>query len=262
MDPMADEKTRPDMTSDESQLHQDFTQTHWTTVLEAQATSVSGFEALNKLCQKYWRPVYAFIRRKWGQHSHHKAEDLTQGFFAEFIRKFPDLEISPEKGKFRTYLLACLNRYLCKDWERSPSASREVVIPPEDFEQVAANGDRIASSASAPERVFDAEWATTLARNAMATLREEYVAAGKANIHARLLPLLTGRAAEGAYETMAADLQMSEGALRVASHQFRRRFGQLLRDEVANTVGRPEDTDDELRYLLSLWGADQTAGTA
>ena len=96
----------------------------------------------------------------------------------------------------------------------------------------------------------------------MATLREEYVAAGKANIHARLLPLLTGRAAEGAYETMAADLQMSEGALRVASHQFRRRFGQLLRDEVANTVGRREDTDDELRYLLSLWGADQTAGTA
>src|SRR5882762_3766967 len=111
-----------------------FSQTHWTTVLHAQGSSPSADEALNKLCRTYWLPVYAFIRRKWTQHSPHEAEDLTQGFFAEFIRKFPELEISPGKGKFRTYLLACLTRFLCKDWERSPSRD-ELVISPQELEQ-------------------------------------------------------------------------------------------------------------------------------
>jgi RNA polymerase sigma-70 factor (ECF subfamily) len=232
-----------------------FTQTSWTNIREARGSSVEAQAALNQFCRNYWPPVYAFIRRKWTQHSAHKAQDLTQGFFVEFVRKFPDLEIDPSKGKFRTYLLACLTRFLCKDWERSPSA-HETVIPPEEFERV-ATVDGVGPINCAPEHAFDIVWANTLAEKALEALRNDYEEVGKADLHARLLPLLTGRAEDGAYAAMATELDMSEGALRVATHQFRRRFGQLLRTEVTQTVSRPEDTDDELRYLLSLWGSPQ-----
>jgi RNA polymerase sigma-70 factor (ECF subfamily) len=231
-----------------------FAQTRWTTVLNAQGASPSAQQALNRLCCKYWPPVYAFIRRKWTQHSRQKAEDLTQSFFLEFIRKFPELEIAPNKGKFRTYLLACLTRFLCKDWERS-SRPEQVVIPVGEFEE-AQGIDALASVAEcAPERAYDIVWANTLAQKTLASLSDEYRRAGKTELCERLLPLLTGRSADGAYSSLATELKMSEGALRVAMHQFRRRFGQLLRAEVAETVPRAEDTEEELRYLLSLWGA-------
>jgi DNA-directed RNA polymerase specialized sigma24 family protein len=240
--------------SDSAQRN-DFSQTHWTTVLHAQGVSPSADEALNKLCRRYWPPVYAFIRRRWNQHSPPKAEDLTQEFFSEFIRKFPNLDIDPRKGKFRTYLLACLTRFLCKDWERSPS-HYEVVIPPGDLEKAATSGLWQGSTDCTPERSFDVAWAVTLVGRALDSLREEYIGADKTALHARLLPLLSDRSVDGAYAELAAELQMSEGALRVAAHQFRRRFGQLLRSEVARTVQRLEDTDEELRYLLSLWGVN------
>jgi RNA polymerase sigma-70 factor (ECF subfamily) len=235
----------------------DFSPTNWTTVLTAQGSSLSSAEALNRLCRRYWPPVYAFIRRRWTQHSPHKAEDLTQGFFAEFVRKFPALELSPDKGKFRTYLLACLTRFLCKDWERS--ATDELIIPPEELEQAASAGTWIPPAGWTPEYSFDVAWANTVAERALSELRREYGSAGKAALYDRLFPWLTGRAAEGVYAAMAADLQMSEGSLRVATHQLRRRFGQLLRAEVTNTVARPQETDEELRYLLSLWGANRTS---
>jgi len=234
-----------------------FSETHWTTVLHAQGSSPSAQEALNKLSARYWPPVYAFIRRQWKQHDPHTAEDLTQRFFAEFIRKFPELEIGPAKGKFRTYLLACLSRLLCKDWDRSPTR-HEWIIPPEDFDQAAKENDWSASGDS-PERIFDTAWARTLVECALDSLGHEYAQAGKSALHEQLLPLLSGRSADGAYAEMATKLRMSEGALRVASHQFRRRFGELLRAEVAGTVARVEDTDEELRYLLSLWAESRSS---
>src|ERR1700704_2686503 len=130
---MKDGASKADLRASDSVQRNDFSQTHWTTVLHAQGASPSAQAALNQLCQRYWPPVYAFIRRKWTQHSPHSAEDLTQGFFAEFIRKFPNLELGPNQGKFRTYRLACLTRFLCKDWERSPS-SKELAIPPDELE--------------------------------------------------------------------------------------------------------------------------------
>jgi RNA polymerase sigma-70 factor (ECF subfamily) len=228
-----------------------FSQTHWTNVLRAKGSSAEAVEALNQLCRRYWPPVYAFIRRKWTQHSAQKAEDLTQEFFVEFIRKFPHLELDASKGKFRTYLLACLNRFLCKDWERSPEA-RELIIPPEEMAEFA--GTEVASAGEPPERSFDVAWANLLVEKALIVLRQEYADGGKAALHDRLLPLLTARSADGAYAVIGGEFGMSEGALRVATHQLRRRFGEILRGEVGNTVGRIEDTDDELRYLLSLWG--------
>ncbi|HWX21145.1 MAG TPA: sigma factor [Candidatus Binatia bacterium] len=252
---MRSDAPRTGFLSDDSAQGAGFSQTHWSTVLAAQGSSPTSTEALNRLCRRYWRPVYAFIRRKWTQHSPHKAEDLTQGFFAEFTRKLPELALSPEKGKFRTYLLACLTRFLCKDWDRS--ATKELLIPPEELEQAAGVGAWIPLGDCTAEYGFDVVWANTLAENALSSLREEYGSAGKAVLYDRLSPWLTGRAAEGVYATLATELQMSEGALRVATHQLRRRFGQLLRAEVANTIARQEDTEEELRYLLSLWGANR-----
>jgi DNA-directed RNA polymerase specialized sigma24 family protein len=252
---MKDGASEADLRAADSVQRSDFSQTHWTTVLHAQGASPSAHEALNKLCCKYWPPVYAFIRRKWTQHSPHTAEDLTQGFFAEFIRKFPNLEIGPDQGKFRNYLLACLTRFLCKDWDRSPAAN-ERIISPDELERTVATDASTPFQDGTPERVFDFVWATTLVQKTLASLRDEYHGAGKGALHARLLPFLAERTTDGAYVGLAAELQMSEGALRVATHQFRRRFGQLLRTEVSQTVPRPEDTDEELRYLLSLWGAN------
>src|SRR5262249_2020313 len=151
---------------------------------------------------------------------------------------------------FRTYLLACLNRFLCKDWERSPEA-RELVSPPDEMAEIA--GTDVLTGTEPPERSFDLAWANLLVQKALAALRQEFAEAGKAALHDRLLPLLTARSADGAYATLAAEFNMSEGSLRVATHQLRRRFGDLLRNEVGNTVARVEDTDEELRYLLSLW---------
>src|SRR5258708_32959234 len=104
--PMKDDHSQTGLPAADSGRNAVFSQTHWTTVLQAQGSSPSALEALNRLCCRYWPPVYAFIRRQWKQHSPHKAEDLTQGFFSEFTRKFPNLDISPSKGKFRTYLLS------------------------------------------------------------------------------------------------------------------------------------------------------------
>ena len=245
--------------NDDPDRHAGFSQTNWTTVLTAQGSSGTSAEALNRLCRRYWPPVYSFIRRKWTQHSPHKAEDITQGFFAEFVRKLPGLELSPEKGKFRTYLLACLTRFLCKDWERSDTD--ELVIPPEELEQAASARSWTTPDAWTAEHSFDVAWANTLAERALTDLEQEYGSAGKAALYARLSQWLTGRAANGVYAAVAAELEMSEGALRVATHQLRRRFGQMLRAEVASTVARPEDTDEELRYLLSLWGANRTTSS-
>jgi RNA polymerase sigma-70 factor (ECF subfamily) len=232
-----------------------FTQTHWTAILQAQGTSPSADEALDKLCRKYWPPVNAFIRRQWRQHSAQKAEDLTQEFFAEFIRKLPAMELSASKGRFRTYVLACLTRFLCKDWERSDSL-KEVLVPPHELDLVVAANKPFPSTDCAPERAFDLVWATALVEHALSLLQQEYLEAGKAALLARLLPLLTDRAEDGRYEAIAGELQTSQVALRVATHQLRRRFGELLRAEVAHTVQRLEDTDEELRYLLSLWGVN------
>jgi RNA polymerase sigma-70 factor (ECF subfamily) len=127
-----------------------------------------------------------------------------------------------------------------------------LIIPPEEIAEVVGLEQSVAHDT--PERTFDRAWANLLVEKAMAALRWEYVNAGRTALHDRLFPLLTERSADGVYAAMAAEFQMSEGALRVAMHQFRRRFGELLRAEVADTVSRIEETDDELRYLLSLWG--------
>jgi DNA-directed RNA polymerase specialized sigma24 family protein len=243
----SDQATLP--LSEQPEANAAFSKTQWITVLQAQSSSPKSHEALNQLCRRYWPPVYAFIRRKWTQHSPQKAEDLTQQFFVEFMRRFPTLELSASKGKFRTFLLTCLTRFLSKDWERSLSA-HEVLIPPEEFAETVVLDEL--SADTLPERAFDHVWANTLVKRTLTALRQEYVSLGKGTLHERLLPLLTSRPADGAYATIAVELEMSEGALRVASHQFRRRFGELLRAEVANTVTRMEDTEDELQYLLSL----------
>lgn len=234
-----------------------FSQTHWTNILRAKGPSPEAVEALDQLCRRYWPPIYAFIRRRWTQHSPQKAVDLTQEFFADLVRKLPLLELDASKGKFRTYLLACLHSFLCKDWERSPEA-RELVIPPEEIDQ-AVDAAQSVGIGDSPERTFDRAWANLLVDRAIFNLREEYASAGKIALHDRLFPLLTERSIDGAYAAMAVEFHMSEGALRVAAHQFRRRFGELLRVEIGNTVSRIEDTDQELRYLLSLWG-EQVSG--
>lgn len=241
-----DQKSKK-QSQEDAEAHGAFSETHWTTVLKARGSSTSAQAALNKLCLKYWRPVYAYARR-WN-HPHHKAQDLTQGFFGHFLKRFPELELGPAKGKFRSFLLACLVNFLRKDWRRSPN---DCPIPPEELDratEIDANHD------VSPEYTFDVVWATTLVQKALDALAVEYRRAGKELLHERLLPFISDRPAEGVYATLAAELQMNEGALRVALHHLRRRFGGLLRVEVAHTVPHVEDTDEELHYLLSLWGA-------
>lgn len=233
-----------------------FSQTHWTNLLRAQRGSPAANEALEKLCRKYWEPVYAFIRRKW-KHSHHKAEDLTQGFFAQFLSRFPRMDLDPSKGKFRTYLLACLTNFLRKDWQRSKVD--EFLIPPEELEQAAATDPTLGRESVTAEEAFDLVWVSTLVGKSLAALALEYQSTSKTALHENLVPYLTEKPGEGMYGTLSRELGMTEGALRVALHDLRRRFGELLRNEVAHTVPRLEDTEEELRYLLSLWGSQRVS---
>jgi RNA polymerase sigma factor (sigma-70 family) len=226
-----------------------FATTHWSTVLAAGQTQVPGSAgALEKLCQTYWYPLYAYVRR-CGVDTH-GAEDLTQEFLARFLAGNHVAKASPAKGRFRFYLLSALKHFLSDTWDHQRRLKRgggQTVVSL-DGPVGEARYRLEPRDNSSPDRIFERRWALTLLEQVLSRLEQEYRDAGKSALFHRLKGFLTDEESS-AYPQAARDLEMSEGALRVAVHRLRRRYGEVLRLEIAHTVADPDEVAEEMRHL-------------
>jgi DNA-directed RNA polymerase specialized sigma24 family protein len=230
-----------------------FTTTHWSVVLAArEKQSPQAADALERLCRTYWYPLYAYVRRKG--YDAHDAQDLTQEFLARLLARNYLTVADRNRGKFRSFLLGTLEHFLAREWTKAHAQKRGGGQPLFSLDEVdAENRYRLEPAHElTADRIFDRRWATTLLEEAMARLREDYTADHRGDLFARLEGFLTGNAPETSYAEMAASLNMSEGALKVAVHRLRQRYGELVRAEIAQTVATPEEAVEELHYLAAL----------
>lgn len=230
-----------------------FAETRWTLVLSAKVKDTPCAErALAELCQQYWPPLYAFARRRG--FSVHDAQDHTQSFFARLLEKDILHSVAPEKGRFRTFMLVAFKRFLINALEQANTQRRGggtsiVSMDVETAEQIYKTEP--ADTASA-EVVYERRWALTLLDKTMQRLKDEYVAAGKGDEFEILKIFLTTEKGAANYDDAAAALKRTAGATRVAGHRLRRRYRELFREEIAQTVDRPDEIDDEVTHLLSV----------
>ena|ERR1051325_3056715 len=228
-----------------------FTTTHWSAVIAAaELPSPENSLALTELCRGYWYPLYAYVRRKGYEVP--DAQDLTQEFFARLLEKNYLGSVDRRKGKFRSFLLASLEHFLAKEWTRAHRLKRgggQTIIAwdgcdPEERYKLEPADDWTA------ERIYERRWALTVLEQAMSALELEYKVAGRQNLFESLKVFISGEEDEISYSNLAAHLQMNEGAVRVAVHRLRQRYGDSVRNELAKIVQRIEDIDEELRHLL------------
>jgi len=230
-----------------------FADTHWSVVLAAKASgSPHAAEAMEKLCRTYRRPLYAYIRREG--HNPTDAEDLTQEFFARLLEKDYLQHLRHRDGKFRSFLLTFVKRFLSDQRDRAGAQKRgggktfvslDETSPEEGYLDESMNG-------LSPDQVFERRWAQTVMDRALSRLREEYVVGGKAALFDQLKEIQPGEHGESSYAEIGARLGLAEGTIKSAVHRLRRRHRELLREEIAQTVARPEEIDEEIRNLLTV----------
>lgn len=232
-----------------------FGTTHWSVVLAAQGgDSVPAGKALAALCETYWYPLYAFVRRRG--HGPHDAQDLTQAFFEKLLEKNYLADVVRERGKFRSFLLASLKNFLANEWDRSRAAKRGGGKTPISLDDVDAEARYRLEPADTmtADRIFERRWALTLLDEVLKKLRDEMAEAGKSEIYEELKGCLTAGERSAGYAESGKRLGMTEGAVRVAAHRLRVRYRELLREEIAQTVAVPGEVDDEIRCLFKALG--------
>jgi RNA polymerase sigma factor (sigma-70 family) len=227
-----------------------FPTTRWSLVLAVGGSNTDSEEALATLCQSYWPAVYAYARYRGYSTDH--AEDLTQGFFTKLLEKHYVEQADRERGKFRTFMLSSFKNYMANEWDKAQAQKRgggqgllsldftdeerQVRIEPADH--------------TTPETIFVQRWTRTLLDRVLGQLCDEMEKAGYAERFDRLKGFLTGSDPTAAYREIAAELEMSESAVKVTVHRMRRRFAHLLREEVEHTVHDQEAVADEIRFLI------------
>jgi RNA polymerase sigma-70 factor (ECF subfamily) len=234
-------------------MTQRFQTTRWSLIFAAgEAGGPESRQALSSLCEVYWYPLYAFVRRQG--HDADAARDLTQAYFLTFLEKDYLSDVTPEGGRFRSFLLASLKHFLSKARDRDRAAKRGGgrVVLAIDLNDAEARFLAEHSGDDSPEAAFERQWATTILERAMSRLQDEANDSGKEELFFYIRGHLTGESKAVAYAEIAERLAMSDGAVKVAVHRGRRRFGELLRVEIAETVAHPDDVDVEVRYLLEI----------
>ena len=227
-----------------------FAATHWTVVLAAARgqTSSRAAEAMAELCRIYWYPLYAFLRRRG--HEVHEAEDLTQEFFTRLLGEHFLANVDRQKGRFRAFLLASLKHFLSDQRDRAHAQKRgggRAVVSLDSLDAETRYRLEPAQDLT-PEKMFEKQWALALLEHVLSRLHAEMVAEGKSALFEALKDTLTG-ARSLTYAAIGAELGMSEGAVKVAAHRMRRRYRDLLREEIAQTVASSDEIGDEIRYL-------------
>lgn len=227
-----------------------FVTTRWTVVLSAgRKSSPDSDRALAELCRNYWYPLYAYVRRK--SHSKEDAEDLTQAFFARFLEKNYLEGLDADRGRFRAFLLAAMKHFLANEWDKAGRQKRGggVAHLSLDWRSADERFHLDPPDTRSPDRLFDREWALALLERVVERLGAELSHEGNGALFDRTRSFLMAGDGAMAYGDAARALGMTEGALRVAVHRMRKRYRELLRDEIAQTLRDPARVQDELRSL-------------
>lgn len=231
-----------------------FATTHWTVVVAAGNRSTPQSDlALEELCGTYWFPLYAYVRR----HGHTKedAEDLTQAFFARFLSRNYLAGLNAGRGRFRAFLLASLKHFLINEWKKSRRLKRgggETIFSL-DWQTADTKFQVADANEPSPDKAFDREWALALLAKVIGCLQKECEADGRAKLFDQLKVFLTTGRSESSYSETAKKSGMEETAVRVAVHRMRKRYRQLLRDEIAHTLSDEGDVDEEMRALFGAF---------
>ena len=227
-----------------------FNTTHWSVVLLAgQSQSQQSADALEKLCRMYWPPLYGFIRRRgYGEED---ARDLTQEFFRLLLQRHDFGAVHPRKGKFRTFLLSSMSHFLSNQRDLAMALKRGGGQSLISLDELDAERTRVElSSGLSPDKLFDVRWATTVLERALSQLQQELTAAGRDSQFSELKPYLTDDPDEGDYSAAATRLGVPRPTVAVLVHRLRRRYRELVRTEVAQTVSSPLELEQEMRHLF------------
>jgi RNA polymerase sigma factor (sigma-70 family) len=229
-----------------------FTTTHWSVVLEAQGETPAAKRALEILCRTYWRPLYGFVRRHGL--GREEAQDLIQDFFAGLLEHRNLNAVRREKGRLRSYLLVSLKRFLASERHRASGVKRYESaphIPLDELGESEVADFELAETLSA-DRLYERRWALAVLEQVLTRLESEYRAANNAALFNQLKEFLVCERGRPTQAEIAAELGMTENAVKQAFHRFRQRYRVLLREEIAHTVTAPGDVEDELRHLVSV----------
>jgi len=231
-----------------------FATTRWTMVVAAGGKDSSDArEALGFLCRKYWFPLYFYLRRQ-GYHRT-RAEDSVQSFFVHLLEKQGLQSVTPQKYKFRSFLLASLKNFVVDEWRRTQAQRRGggKNVLPLAFDEAETRYSLEPSHSLSAEKLFNRSWAMTVIGRAMEDLQQEYAQAGKSALFEQLKSHITTKPEPGSYQESAARLKMSAEAVRVAAHRLRRRLRDLIRGEIAETVTTAEQLEEEVRDLFAAF---------
>jgi RNA polymerase sigma-70 factor (ECF subfamily) len=230
-----------------------FRTTHWSVVLAAgDQDSAQGREALARLCQTYWTPVYAFVRKRG--HSPDQAKDLTQDFFGNFLETNSVARAVRERGRFRSFLMTSVENFLRNAHERDQAQKRGGGRPLVSLDDLDAEGCYLAESADEldPARAFELRWALTVLQRVMQRLREENLEGGRGDLFDALQAHLWGDADSVPYPQIAQRFELTVANVKTTAHRLRQRYRGLLREEIAQTVAQPGEIDEEIRYLMRI----------
>jgi RNA polymerase sigma factor (sigma-70 family) len=241
-----------DQARDETAFKGQFVTTRWSVILEAaHLDSPRAIEGFAQLYRDYWAPLYAYVRRRG--RSPHEAEELTQDFFVTLLQRERLKGLQQSGGRFRSFLLKAMQNFLASEWHRASAQKRGGGIAPVSLAEVEADCHFLADpSCAEPEAEFEHTWAITVINNALRNLERELELAGKTKLLDQLRPYLQGESDTRPYAKIAAELGMSESAVKVTIHRLRRRYGHLLRMELARTVASDDEVEAELQHLMEI----------
>ncbi len=230
-----------------------FATTRWSVVLAAGRNDTTHARAaLEKLCQTYWYPLYAYVRRRGN--SPEDAQDLTQEFFAQLLERQSLAHADPNRGRFRSFLLMAMNHFLVNEWKKARAEKHGGGRPVLSLDWAAAEErfDLEPADRSAPDRIFEKQWALALLGEVLTRLEREFQGEGKTDLFAALKQTLMGARESQPYAELATRLNMNESAVKVAVHRLRKRYRELVREEIAGTLDESQDIEAEMRHLFSV----------
>jgi RNA polymerase sigma factor (sigma-70 family) len=230
-----------------------FATTRWTMVLTAAGEEPKARLALEELCRLYWLPLYVYVRHRG--YARQDAEDLTQAFFARFLQKDYLSGLSSERGRFRAFLLASLKHFLANEWDKAQTQKRGGQLPHLSLDWHTADSEFqvAANNPITPDQAFDRQWAIALLEQVVDALRKEALAEGKERQFEQLKSFLSADKEPASYAKAARELGCQETAVRVAVHRLRKRYRQVLREEIIQTLADPNQVEEELRSLFAAF---------
>lgn len=233
-----------------------FATTRWSLIQQArQGQEASARVALEELCRAYWLPVYAFMRRQ--TRDLHEAQDWTQGFFSSLLSRDALAQLTPERGRFRSFLLAAALHFVSNERDKKNAIVRggHVILQSLDYEDGEHRLAKELSTTATAESLFERQWAHAVLDRVLQKLREEYDSTGRSELFDNLASQLSGTTSDGVLTELAKQLQMSPEAVRIALHRLRKKYRLQLRNEISQTTDSPDEIDDEIRHLFQVLAA-------